>query len=375
MNLLLILYIIKFLSLILTVLIMVAFYTVYERKLIGSTQRRTGPANVGPFGLLQAVTDGLKLLLKTNIKPSFSNKFFFIICPLVTFFLSLISWAVIPLGFNIHFIEIKFNLLFLLALSSLNVYGIILSGWACNSKYALIGALRAGAQMIAYEISFSIMLLNIIICVGSLNLTKIVAAQSFCWFAVQHLPVFIMFFLTILAETNRHPFDFAEAESELVSGFNIEYASISFALFFLGEYSNMILMSILTSLIFLGGWNVPFLTHLIPIILQPFILGLKTICIMTLIVLARAAYPRSRYDVLMNLGWKGFLPLNLSWFSFTCFMLLYYDGLPTFGGYPNQFCFFSQTNFTYYYELENLVSHPINFDINIDAFKVRHVNF
>ena len=356
---LILLYILKFLSILITVLLMVAFYTVYERKIIASTQRRAGPSHVGPFGLLQAVADGLKLLLKSGPKPSFSNKFFFVICPLATFFLSLLSWAVIPLGFNIHFVEIKFNLLLLLALSSFNVYGIILSGWACNSKYALIGALRAGAQMIAYEISFSIMLLNVIICVGSLNLTKIVAAQSFCWFSIQHFPVFIMFFLTILAETNRHPFDFAEAESELVSGFNVEYASMSFALFFLGEYSNMILMSVLTALIFLGGWNIPFLTHLLPVFLQSFILGIKTLFIMSLIVLTRAAYPRSRYDSLMNLGWKTFLPLNLAWFIFTSFILFFFNGLPSFGGYPEKFCYLSQVDLFYYYELGSIINQSI----------------
>jgi NADH-quinone oxidoreductase subunit H len=336
-----IIYTLKYLTLLIAVLLMVAFYTVFERKIIGTTQRRAGPAIVGLFGLLQAVADGLKLLLKTNIQVSFANKFLFVICPLFVFFLSLVSWSIVPLGFNIHFIQIKFNLLLLLALSSLNAYGVILAGWASNSKYALIGALRAGAQMIAYEISFSLMLLNIIVCVGSLNLISIVAAQAYCWFCVQHFPIFIIFFLTILAETNRHPFDFAEAESELVSGFNIEYGSMNFALFFLGEYSNMILMSVLTSLMFLGGWNLPFITHLLPPMIQSIVLGTKTLFIMALIVLARASFPRLRYDTLMNLGWKTFLPFNLAWFILTCSLLLIFDGLPTYGGYPEKYCYFS----------------------------------
>jgi len=331
------LYLYKFLFILITVLLMVAYYTVFERKIIGASQRRAAPANVGIIGSLQAVADGLKLLIKSNSQLSFANKLFYIVCPLVTFFLSLISWSVIPLGFNIHFIEIKFNLFLILALSSFNVYSVILAGWSGNSKYALIGSLRVGAQMIAYEIAFSLMLLNIIICSGSLNLVKIVAAQSHHWFCIQHFPVFVMFFLTILAETNRHPFDFAEAESELVSGFNIEYGAMNFALFFLGEYSNMILMSVLMSLLFLGGWNFPFLNHQLPLMIYPLVLALKTLFIMILIVLARCAFPRHRYDNLMSLGWKIFLPFNLSWFILTLLILILFDGFPPYNGYPEQY--------------------------------------
>lgn len=345
MNVIIGLFIVKYICLVITVLGMVAFYTVYERKIIAATQRRTGPATIGIIGILQAVADGMKLLLKDPFKPSFSNKFFYIVCPFSTFFLSIVSWSVIPFGFNSYFVQMRFNLLLLLALSSLNVYGVILSGWSSNSKYALIGALRAGAQMIAYEISFSIMLLNIIVCVGSLNLGQIVAAQSCSWFCFQHLPVFLMFFLTILAETNRHPFDFAESESELVSGYNVEYASMNFALFFLAEYSNMILMSVLSSLVFLGGWNLPLITHTIPFVMHSLILGLKMLFIMTLIVFARASYPRSKYNSLMNLGWKTFLPFNLSWFVLTSFILIVSNGLPSYTGYPEKFCYFDSKTF------------------------------
>jgi NADH-quinone oxidoreductase subunit H len=279
-------------------------------------------------------------LTKTNPQISFANKVFYVLCPLLTFLLALLSWSVLPLGLDLTFMEIRFNLLLILALSSLNVYSIILAGWSCNSKYALIGSLRVGAQMIAYEIAFTLMLLHLILCAGSLNLSALVAAQSSMWFGVQHFPVFVMFFMTLLAETNRHPFDFAEAESELVSGFNVEYGSMNFALFFLGEYANMILMSVLISLLFCGGWTLPFLGGHLPFLLQTVVLGGKTLFFMVLIVLARAAFPRHRYDNLMELGWKGFLPLNLAWFLGTLSLLFLTDGLPALGGSPAAFAFF-----------------------------------
>ena len=319
---------------------MVAFYTVFERKIIGASQRRAAPAHVGVVGSLQAVADGLKLLTKTNPQISFANKVFYVLCPLLTFLLALLSWSVLPLGLDITFLELRFNLLLILALSSLNVYRIILAGWSCNSKYALIGSLRVGAQMIAYEIAFTLMLLNLILCAGSLNLSSLVAAQSSLWFGIQHFPVFVMFFMTLLAETNRHPFDFAEAESELVSGFNVEYGSMNFALFFLGEYANMILMSVLISLLFCGGWGLPFFTGHLPFLIQSLILALKTLFFMVLIVLARAAFPRHRYDNLMDLGWKAFLPLNLAWFLGTWALLASADGFPALGGFPMSFAFF-----------------------------------
>ena len=331
---------IKFLNIILTVLLMVAFYTVKERKLISFIQRRKGPAIVGFGGLLQAVADGLKLLIKEGSEPTNADRALYIFCPIFAFFLSLLAWSVIPLSFNLQYVEMRFNVLFLLAVSSLNVYTIILSGWSSNSRYALLGALRAAAQMISYEISFSVILLSIIVCSGSLNLYNIVAAQSYCWFCIQHLPVFLMFIFTIVAETNRLPFDFAEAESELVSGFNVEYSGMSFALFFLSEYSNMILMSTLTSLLFFGGWGIPFFNHLLPQILHPFILGLKTLFIMSFFVSIRATLPRYKYDLLMSLGWKTFLPLSLSWFIMTTFILLDFNGLPAFGGFNPFFCYF-----------------------------------
>jgi NADH-quinone oxidoreductase subunit H len=320
---------------------MVAYYTILERRILGSIHRRKGPLSVGFIGLLQAIADGLKLLCKEGIKPTNSDKLLYLLCPVFTFILSLISWAVIPLGIGLCYIEIKFNLLFLLAVSGLNVYGVILSGWASNSKYALLGALRAGAQMISYEISFSIILLNIIISTGSINLLSIIAAQSYSWYCFQHFPIFIMFLVTILAETNRHPYDFAEAESELVSGFNVEYSSMHFTFFFLAEYSNMILMSVLTCLLFLGGWSIPFLTHKVPFFLFPVIVSFKTLPIMVFIINSRATLPRSRYDLLMNLGWKTFLPLNLAWFIMTIFLLLSFEGLPAIQGYSSFFCYFN----------------------------------
>jgi len=241
----------KFLNVLVTVLIMVAYYTVLERRLIGFVQRRKGPLVVGFLGVFQAMADGLKLLVKEGTKPTNADKLLYLLCPIFTFFLSIASWCVIPLGVGLCSVEIRFNLLFLLAISGLNVYGVILSGWASNSKYALLGALRAGAQMISYEISFSVILLNIVICSGSINLLSIISAQSYYWYCFQHFPVFVMFLITVLAETNRHPYDFAEAESELVSGFNIEYSSMQFTFFFLAEYSNMILMSVITVILFL----------------------------------------------------------------------------------------------------------------------------
>ena len=331
---------IKFLNIILTVLLMVAFYTVKERKIISFIQRRKGPALVGFAGLLQAVADGLKLLIKEGSEPTNADRALYIFCPIFAFFLSLLAWSVIPLGFNFQYVEMRFNILFLLAVSSLNVYTIILSGWSSNSRYALLGALRAAAQMISYEISFSVILLSVIICTGSLNIYNIVAAQSYCWFCIQHLPVFLMFLFTIVAETNRLPFDFAEAESELVSGFNVEYSGMSFALFFLSEYSNMILMSTLASLLFLGGWGIPYITHLLPYSLLPVVLGIKTLIIMSFFVSIRATLPRYKYDLLMSLGWKTFLPLSLSWFIMTTFILLDFQELPAWGGFNPRFCYF-----------------------------------
>jgi NADH-quinone oxidoreductase subunit H len=331
---------IKFINVLLTVLLMVAFFTVKERKIISFTQRRKGPAIVGFAGTLQAVADGLKLLLKGASQPTNADKALYIFCPVFAFSLSLMSWSVIPFGFNLNYVEIKFNLLFLLAVSSLNVYTIILSGWSSNSRYALLGALRAAAQMISYELSFSVIIMSIIICSGSLNLFSIVAAQSYNWFCVQHFPVFLMFLFTIIAETNRLPFDFAEAESELVSGFNVEYSGMSFALFFLAEYSNMIVMSVITSLMFLGGWGIPFLTDKIPYIMHPLVLGVKTLIVMSFFVIIRTTLPRYKYDLLMNLGWKTFLPLSLSWFLSTVFVLLIFDGLPAFGGFNPKFPYF-----------------------------------
>jgi len=242
---------------ILPVLIAVAFFTVAERKIIGAIQRRRGPNVVGFFGVFQALADGLKLFLKETILPSSSNKFLFFIAPILTFFLSLLGWAVIPLNQNSVFIDFNLGTLYLLAVSSLGVYGIIIAGWSSNSKYAFLGALRSSAQIISYEVSIGFIVVSVILCAGSMNLSEIVFAQRHVWFCFPLLPLFIIFFISCLAETNRHPFDLPEAEAELVSGYNVEYSSIGFALFFLGEYSNIILISTLTTLFFLGGWFFP----------------------------------------------------------------------------------------------------------------------
>lgn len=300
-------YIIKPFTLIIPILVSVAFLTLFERKIMASIQRRRGPMSVGIFGLLQAFADALKLLLKESIFPSVSNYFLFSIAPILSLFLSLIIWTIIPFDFNKVYSDISLGILFIFAISSLNVYSIILAGWSSNSKYAFLGALRSAAQMISYEVSISIIIIPLIIISGSLNLFDIINTQKNIWFIIPFYPLFFMFIISSLAETNRPPFDLPEAEAELVSGYNVEYSSIGFALFFIAEYSNIFLMSCLSVILFLGGWFFPFFNHFI-------ILILKIILISFFFIWVRATFPRYRFDQLMNLGWKVFLPISLSFF-------------------------------------------------------------
>jgi len=297
-------------------LLAVAYLTFVERKVIGAMHLRKGPNVVGPFGLLQPMADGLKLFLKETILPSSANRAVFIIAPMVTFFLSLIAWAVIPFGEGLVLADINVGILYLFAISSLGVYGVIMAGWASNSKYAFLGALRSAAQMVSYEVSMGFVIITVLLCVGSLNLSDIVLAQQgswgmFGWFWLPLLPMAVIFFVSTLAETNRHPFDLPEAEAELVAGYNVEYSAMTFALFFLGEYANMILMSAMTSILFLGGWLPPFDIAPFTWIPGPVWFALKIAACLFVFLWVRATFPRYRYDQLMRLGWKVFLPVSL----------------------------------------------------------------
>ena len=320
--------VLKILGIVLPLLIAVAYFTLAERKILGAIQRRKGPNVVGVFGLLQPLADGLKLLLKETIIPSNANTIIFILAPIITFLLALLGWAVIPFGEGMVFADLNVGILYLFAISSLGVYGIICAGWASNSKYAFLGALRSAAQMVSYEVSMGVIIICVLLCVGSLNLSSIVLAQEKVWFCIPLFPMFIMFFISCLAETNRHPFDLPEAEAELVSGYNVEYSAMGFALFFLGEYANMLLMSGMTVILFLGGWLPPF--DIIPFtwIPGPLWFGLKIIIFVIFFIWARAAFPRYRYDQLMRLGWKVFLPLSLGWLFLTAGTLISFNILP-----------------------------------------------
>lgn len=315
--------VLKILILILPLLIAVAYFTLAERKILSTIQRRKGPNVVGTFGILQPLSDGLKLFVKETVLPSNSDIILFILAPILTFFLSLLSWAVIPLGEGMFFSEINIGILYLLAISSLGVYGVIIAGWSSNSKYSFLGALRSTAQMISYEISIGFTILSVIICAQSLNLLEIVAAQKTVWYIVPMFPLFLIFCVSILAETNRHPFDLPEAEAELVSGYNVEYSAMGFALFFLGEYANMLLMSSLATILFLGGWYSPFL--FLAILPSSFWFGLKIVFFVIMFIVARGILPRYRYDQLMRLGWKIFLPFTLGWLLFTVSVLISFN--------------------------------------------------
>jgi NADH-quinone oxidoreductase subunit H len=309
-------------------LLAIAYLTYAERKVIAAMQLRQGPMVVGPMGLLQPIADGLKLLLKETVLPSGANKVVFLLAPVVTFSLALIGWAVIPFGEGLVLADINVGILYLLAISSLGVYGIIMAGWASNSRYAFLGALRSAAQMVSYEIAIGLIIINVLITVGSLNLSDIVRAQESLWFFIPHFPMFAIFVASILAETNRHPFDLPEAEAELVAGYNVEYSSMSFALFFLGEYGNMILMSAICAILFLGGWLPPF--HVAPFtwLPGPIWFFLKIAFVLFIFIWARATLPRYRYDQLMRLGWKVFLPASLIWIAVTSGFLVATGRLP-----------------------------------------------
>jgi NADH-quinone oxidoreductase subunit H len=316
-------YTLKLLFLILFLLIAVAYFTLAERKILSTIQRRRGPNVVGVYGLLQPLADGLKLFVKETILPSNCDVVLFILAPILTFFLSILGWAVIPFGEGMYFADISLGILYLLAISSLGIYGIIIAGWSSNSMYAMMGALRSTAQMISYELTIGFSLLSIILCVGSFNLIDIILTQQYIWFAIPFFPLFIIFFIAALAETNRHPFDLPEAEAELVSGYNVEYSAMGFALFFLGEYANMLLMSSLTVVLFLGGWFAPL--NFLNFLPGSLWFGLKISIFVILFIGVRAILPRYRYDQLMQLGWKIFLPLTLSWFLLTASILITFN--------------------------------------------------
>lgn len=319
--------ILKISVIILPLMIFIAYLTFFERKVIGAIQLRKGPNVVGPLGLFQPLADGIKLLTKETIIPSNSNKIIFLFSPILTFTLALVAWAVIPIDYNLVLSNINVGILYVFAISSLGVYGIIMAGWSSNSRYAFLGALRSAAQMISYEVSIGLIIINVLLTVGSLNLTDIVLAQKDLWFFLPHFPVFVIFFISTLAETNRAPFDLPEAEAELVAGYNVEYSSLAFGLFFLGEYGNMILMSSLTTILFLGGWFPPLDIEFLNIIPGFFWFFFKVCILLFLFLWIRATLPRYRYDQLMRLGWKVFLPISLLWIIITSSYLFFFEKL------------------------------------------------
>ena len=321
----------KIILIMVPLLIAVAYLTLAERKVIGAMQMRRGPNIVGPFGLLQPFADAVKLMFKETILPEKASKFLFLLAPAITFTLAMIGWAVIPFGDGLVLADINVGLLYLFAISSLGVYGIIIAGWASNSQYAFLGAIRSAAQMVSYEVSIGFVVITVLLMVGSLNITDVIMAQKDGWFIVPLFPMFILFFISILAETNRHPFDLPEAEAELVAGFNVEYSSMPFALFFLGEYANMILMSGMAAILFMGGWLPPFDFAIFTWIPGPIWFALKISFILFCFLWVRATFPRYRYDQLMRLGWKVFLPFSLLWVVLTAGVLVYFDKLPVVG--------------------------------------------
>jgi NADH-quinone oxidoreductase subunit H len=302
-------------------LLAVAYLTYAERKVMAFAQLRKGPNVVGPFGLFQPIADGLKLLVKETVIPSGANHVVFVAAPILTFSLSLVAWAVIPFAAGVVISNINVGILYLFAISSLGVYGIIMAGWASNSRYAFLGALRSAAQMVSYEVAIGFVLVTVLLCAGSLNLSDIVEAQRHIWFAIPLLPMFVIFFVSGLAETNRLPFDLVEGETEIVAGYFVEYSAMAFALFYLGEYANMILISAMTSVLFLGGWLPPFgiepFSGWAAQIWHGFWFALKTGFALFCFLWIRATFPRFRYDQLMRLGWKVFLPFSLFWLVLT----------------------------------------------------------
>ncbi len=323
----LILTVIKALAILVPLLVMVAYLTYAERKVLGAIQLRRGPNVVGPFGLFQPFADAIKMLMKETIIPSGSSKALFLLAPMLTFALAMVAWAVIPLNDGWAVADINVGVLYLFAISSLGVYGIIIAGWASNSKYPFLGAMRSAAQMVSYEVSMGFVMVTVLVCVGSLNLNDIVTAQTNLWFCVPLFPMFVIFFISTLAETNRSPFDLPEGESEIVAGFFLEYSSLSFGLFFLGEYANMILMSSMTTILFLGGWLAPFGIPT-PFWFGPIWFILKVCAILFAFIWIRGTFPRYRYDQLMRLGWKVFLPFSLFYLVLVAGVLMAFGWLP-----------------------------------------------
>ena len=319
----------KILFLLIPVLVSVAMIVWLDRRVWAFVQKRRGPNVVGPFGLFQSLADALKYIFKEIIIPASANKIIFILAPIVTMTLALISWAVIPFSEDFVLADINVGILYLFAVSSLGVYGIIMGGWASNSKYPFLGAIRSAAQMISYEVSIGIIIINVLLCVGSLNLKDIVLAQEKLWFIIPLFPMFVIFFISALAETNRPPFDLPEAEAELVAGYQTEYSGMMYAMFWLGEYANILLMCSMGSILFLGGWLPPIDLYPFSLIPAPLWLILKILLLFILFSLVKAIVPRYRYDQLMKLGWKIFLPLSLTWVVLTASYLFYFNLLPT----------------------------------------------
>ena len=319
----------KILFLLVPVLVSVAMIVWLDRRVWAFVQKRQGPNVVGPFGLLQSLADALKYIFKEIIIPASSNKVIFILAPIITMTLALIAWAVIPFGVEQVLADINVGILYIFAVSSLGVYGIIMGGWASNSKYPFLGAIRSAAQMVSYEVSIGIIIINVLLCVGSLNLNDIVVAQKEMWFVIPLFPMFVIFFISALAETNRPPFDLPEAEAELVAGYQTEYSGMMYAMFWLGEYANILLMCALGSILFLGGWLSPIDLYPFNLIPGPFWMIFKILFLFFLFAIIKAIVPRYRYDQLMRLGWKIFLPLSLTYVVLTASYLFYFNLLPT----------------------------------------------
>jgi NADH-quinone oxidoreductase subunit H len=318
----------KILFLLVPVLVSVAMIVWLDRRVWAFVQKRQGPNVVGPFGLLQSLADALKYIFKEMIIPSSSNKVIFILAPIVTMTLALIAWAVIPFSATQVLADINVGILYLFAVSSLGVYGIIMGGWASNSKYPFLGAIRSAAQMVSYEVSIGVIIINVLLCVGSLNLNDIVIAQKNLWFVIPLFPMFVIFFISALAETNRPPFDLPEAEAELVAGYQTEYSGMMYAMFWLGEYANILLMCAMGAILFLGGWLSPIELYPFTLVPGPIWLILKILLLFFLFALVKAIVPRYRYDQLMRLGWKIFLPFSLIWVVLTASYLFYFNLLP-----------------------------------------------
>ena len=320
----------KILYVLIPVLVSVAMIVWLDRRIWAFVQKRRGPNVVGPFGLFQTLADALKYIFKEIIIPASSNKIIFILAPIVTMTLALIAWAVIPFSEDYVLADINVGILYIFAISSLSVYGIIMGGWASNSKYPFLGSIRSAAQMVSYEVSIGVIIINVLLCVGSLNLSDIVLAQEKIWFVIPLFPMFVIFFISSLAETNRPPFDLPEAEAELVAGYQTEYSGMMYAMFWLGEYANILLMCALGSILFLGGWLAPIDTPLFEMVPPPVWLIFKILFLFVLFALIKAIVPRYRYDQLMRLGWKVFLPFSLIWVVLTSGYLLYFDLLPVY---------------------------------------------